>query len=300
VPKQETVRLAAEARGVCQAIVKRLKGTAAQVTRAPRLRQAEADGPAWSAGKMAEADACRGQTGATVRPRGGPAGVAVARARPKRATAPPPPHAGGRRRRPGEREAVRHTACGRRALGLATARRRLGGGGGGGGAGSRDGPPDAKKTGRTTRQIADGVLPPAPEAAGVAGRDEGRAPSAKVDAPPPPRAGQGRATGPGVAGDARADRGHAAAWHAGRGRGRPPRHGAPVAGRRTVVGLATGDRPCASYPSRLGARSRPVAGDTLGGGRAGDTGGRSPQHASPRGVLRSVPPRASAGLCQAA
>jgi hypothetical protein len=55
VHKKYTVRLAAEERGVCQAIVKRLTGTAEQVTRAPRLRKADAEGPAWSEGTMAAA-----------------------------------------------------------------------------------------------------------------------------------------------------------------------------------------------------------------------------------------------------
>jgi hypothetical protein len=90
VHQKDTVRLAAEARGVCQAIVKRRKGTAEQVTRAPRLRQAAADGPAWSEGKRAEASECRVPTVATVRTRGVTAGVAVARARHKRSTAPTP------------------------------------------------------------------------------------------------------------------------------------------------------------------------------------------------------------------
>jgi hypothetical protein len=109
-----------------------------------------------------------------------------------------PPHAGGRRRSPGEREAARHTACGIRALGLATARRRLGGGGGGVVAVSRAGPPDAKKNGLTTRQSADGVRPPAPDAAGVAGLAAGRAPSETASAPPHPGLGMDAPPVPGV------------------------------------------------------------------------------------------------------
>ena len=43
--KKYTVRLSAEERGVCQEIVKRLKGTSEKVKRAQILLKADADGP---------------------------------------------------------------------------------------------------------------------------------------------------------------------------------------------------------------------------------------------------------------
>ena len=69
---------------------------------------------------------------------------------------------------------------------MATARRRMGGVGGGGVAWSRDGPPDAKKTGRTTRKLASWVLPPDRDAACVACRAAVREPYAQADDPPQP------------------------------------------------------------------------------------------------------------------
>jgi hypothetical protein len=89
--KKDIVRLSDAERGVCQEIVKRLKGTAEKVKRAQSLLKADADGPEWSDGKIAEAYACRVQTVETVRKRLVTAGFAVALDRQKRATAPTPP-----------------------------------------------------------------------------------------------------------------------------------------------------------------------------------------------------------------
>ena len=88
--KKYIVRLSDEERGVCQAIVKRLKGTAEKVKRAQMLLQAEADGPEWSDVKIAEAYDCRVQTVETVRKRLVTEGFAVALERKKRSTAPTP------------------------------------------------------------------------------------------------------------------------------------------------------------------------------------------------------------------
>ena len=88
--KKYPVRLSAEARGVCQEIVKRLKGTSEKVKRAQRLLKADADGPEWSDIKIAEAYDCRVQTVETVRQRLVTEGFAVALARTKRSTAPTP------------------------------------------------------------------------------------------------------------------------------------------------------------------------------------------------------------------
>ena len=88
--KKYTVRLSDEERGVCQEIVKRLQGTSEKVKRAQILLKADADGPEWSAVKIAEAYDCRVQTVETVRKRLVTEGFAVALARKKRATAPTP------------------------------------------------------------------------------------------------------------------------------------------------------------------------------------------------------------------
>ena len=88
--KKSTVRLSDEERGVCQELVKRLKGTSEQVKRAQMLLKADADGPEWLDVTMAEADDCRVQTVETVRKRLVTAGVAVALERQKRSTAPTP------------------------------------------------------------------------------------------------------------------------------------------------------------------------------------------------------------------
>jgi hypothetical protein len=52
--KKYIVRLSDEERGVCQDIVKRLKGTSEKVKRAQILLKADADGPGWLR-------ACRGR-----------------------------------------------------------------------------------------------------------------------------------------------------------------------------------------------------------------------------------------------
>ena len=56
--KKYIVRLSEEERGVCQDIVKRLKGSSEKVKRAQILLRADADGPAWSDAKIAEAHSC--------------------------------------------------------------------------------------------------------------------------------------------------------------------------------------------------------------------------------------------------
>jgi len=88
--KKYTVRLSDEERGVCQEIVKRLKGTSEKVKRAQILLKANADGPEWSDVKSAEAYDCRVQTVETVRKRLVTEGFEVALERKKRSTAPTP------------------------------------------------------------------------------------------------------------------------------------------------------------------------------------------------------------------
>jgi hypothetical protein len=60
--KKYIVRLTDEERGVCQAIVRKLKGSSEKVRRAQILLKADADGPAWSDARIAEAFECRVQT----------------------------------------------------------------------------------------------------------------------------------------------------------------------------------------------------------------------------------------------
>ena len=56
------VRLSDEERGVCQELIKHLKGSAQKFRRAQILLKADADGPGWADGKIAEAFNCRAQT----------------------------------------------------------------------------------------------------------------------------------------------------------------------------------------------------------------------------------------------
>jgi Homeodomain-like domain len=88
--KKYSVRLSDEERGVCQEIVKRLKGSSEKVKRAQILLKADADGPGWSDVKIAEAYECRVQTVETVRKRLVTEGFQVALERKKRLTAPTP------------------------------------------------------------------------------------------------------------------------------------------------------------------------------------------------------------------
>jgi homeodomain-containing protein len=67
--KKYIVRLSDEERGVCQEIVKNLKGSSQKFRRAQILLKADADGPGWSDVKIAEAFNCREQTIENVRKR---------------------------------------------------------------------------------------------------------------------------------------------------------------------------------------------------------------------------------------
>jgi hypothetical protein len=60
--KKYVVRLSDEERSICQEIVKNLKGSSQKFRRAQILVKADADGPAWSDAKIAEAFDCRVQT----------------------------------------------------------------------------------------------------------------------------------------------------------------------------------------------------------------------------------------------
>ena len=56
--KKYIVRLSDEERGVCQEIIKKLKGSSQKVRRAQILLKADADGPGWPDAKIAEAFDC--------------------------------------------------------------------------------------------------------------------------------------------------------------------------------------------------------------------------------------------------
>jgi len=60
--KKYIVRLTDEERQVCTDVIKKLKGTSQKVRRAQILLKSDADGPAWSDVKIAEAFNCRVQT----------------------------------------------------------------------------------------------------------------------------------------------------------------------------------------------------------------------------------------------
>ena len=60
--KKFIVRLSDEERGVCQEIIKKLKGSSQKVRRAQMLLKADADGPRWPDGRIADAFNCRVQT----------------------------------------------------------------------------------------------------------------------------------------------------------------------------------------------------------------------------------------------
>jgi biotin operon repressor len=60
--KKYIVRLSKEERNTLQEVVKKLSGSSQKVRRAQILLKADADGPAWSDSRIAEAFGCRRQT----------------------------------------------------------------------------------------------------------------------------------------------------------------------------------------------------------------------------------------------
>ena len=110
--KKYIVRLSDEERGVCQGIVKRLKGTSEKVKRAQILLKADADGPGWPDAKIAEAYDCSVRTVENLRERLVTAGFDAALERKKRATLADAAHAGRRGRSEADRDAVGEAAGG--------------------------------------------------------------------------------------------------------------------------------------------------------------------------------------------
>src|SRR5882762_6901039 len=86
--KKYIVRLSDEERGVCQEIIKHLKGSSQKFRRAQMLLKADADGPGWSDVKIAEAFNCRVQTSENLRKRFVAEGFALAFDRKKRVAQP--------------------------------------------------------------------------------------------------------------------------------------------------------------------------------------------------------------------
>lgn len=67
--KKYLVRLSDEERSICHTVIKKLKGSSQKVRRAQILLKADADGPAWTDQKMADAFNCRVQTVENLRKR---------------------------------------------------------------------------------------------------------------------------------------------------------------------------------------------------------------------------------------
>ena len=88
--KKYIVRLSDEERHVCQEIIKHLKGSSQKFRRAQRLLKADADGPGWPDGRIAEAFNGRTQTIENLRKRLVTAGFEVAVDGKKRPEPPTP------------------------------------------------------------------------------------------------------------------------------------------------------------------------------------------------------------------
>ncbi|WP_166827278.1 helix-turn-helix domain-containing protein [Thalassoroseus pseudoceratinae] len=67
--KKYIVRLTDSERKVCSEVISKLKGTSQKVRRAQILLKADADGPAWTDARIAEAYACRTKTVENLRQR---------------------------------------------------------------------------------------------------------------------------------------------------------------------------------------------------------------------------------------
>ena len=93
--KKYIVRLSKQERGICQEVIKKLKGSSQKARRAQILLKADADGPAWPDTKIAEAFGCRVQTIETVRKRLVTEGFELALEGKKRQTPPTPPKLDG-------------------------------------------------------------------------------------------------------------------------------------------------------------------------------------------------------------
>lgn len=93
--KRYIVRLSEQERQVCREIVKKLKGSSQKVRRAQILLQADADGPAWTDARIADAYHCRVQTIENLRKRLVNDGFETALHGKERETPPTPPRLDG-------------------------------------------------------------------------------------------------------------------------------------------------------------------------------------------------------------
>ena len=93
--KKFVVRLSDEERGVCQEVIKKLKGSSQKVRRAQILLKADADGPGWTDSKIADAFTCRVQTIENLRKRLVTEGFTLALEGKQRSEPPTPPKLDG-------------------------------------------------------------------------------------------------------------------------------------------------------------------------------------------------------------
>lgn len=94
--KKFIVRLSDEEREVCREVIKKLKGSSQKVRRAQILLKADADGPAWTDSRIAEAFTCRVQTTENLRKRLVTEGFELALEGKKRAEPPTQPKLDGK------------------------------------------------------------------------------------------------------------------------------------------------------------------------------------------------------------
>jgi hypothetical protein len=88
MPKKFVVRLSVEERASLASVIKKLKGSSQKVRRAQILLKADADGPAWTDAKIADAFACRTKTVEDLRERFVTGGFEQALERKTRVTPP--------------------------------------------------------------------------------------------------------------------------------------------------------------------------------------------------------------------
>ena len=125
--KKFIVRLSDEERGVCQQVIKNLKGSSQKVRRAQILLKADADGPGWTDSKIAEAFNCRLQTIENLRKRLVTEGFELTLEGKKRQEPPTPPKLDGEAEAKLMAMRLGQATGGIRALDAAIARRRTGG-----------------------------------------------------------------------------------------------------------------------------------------------------------------------------
>lgn len=93
--KKYVVRLLDEERANCHAVIKKLKGSSQKVRRAQILLKSDADGPAWTDERIADAFHCRVQTVENLRKRVVTESFELALEGKKRETPPTPPKLDG-------------------------------------------------------------------------------------------------------------------------------------------------------------------------------------------------------------